>query len=60
MTAPQPVLKTPVGEGAFDSLLLQLLSGGERVLSNVDWNAFTEAEFQLYELKRVAEKSDSF
>ena len=60
LTAPQSVLKTPVGEGAFDSLLLQLLSGGERVLSNEDWNAFVLAEFHLYELKRVAEKSDSF
>ena len=60
LTAPQPVLKTSVGEGAFDSLLLQLLSGGERVLSNEDWNAFVLAEFHLYELKRVAETSDSF
>lgn len=60
LTAPQPVLKTPVGEGAFDSLLLQLLSGGERVLSNEDWNAFVLAEFHLYELKRGAEKSGSF
>lgn len=49
-----------LGEGAFDSLLLQLLSGGERVLSNEDWNAFVMAEFHLYELKRVAETSDSF
>lgn len=59
LTAPQPVLKTPVRGDAFDSLLLQLLSGGERVLSNDDWNAFTEAEFQLYELKRVAEETDA-
>ncbi|WP_158783889.1 hypothetical protein [Pantoea sp. BAV 3049] len=59
LTPPQPVLKTPVSDGAFDSLLLQLLSGGERVLSNDDWNAFTKAEFQLYELKRVAEKTDA-
>ena len=59
LTAPQPVLKTPVRGDAFDSLLLQLLCGGERVLSNDDWNAFTEAEFQLYELKRVAEETDA-
>jgi len=59
LTTPQPVLQTPVSEGAFDSLLLQLLSGGERVLSNEDWNAFVLAEFHLYELKRVTEKADA-
>ena len=48
-----------MSEGAFDSLLLQLLSGGERVLSNEDWNAFVLAEFHLYELKRVTEKADA-
>ncbi|EMR0519986.1 hypothetical protein R2Y32_003918 [Klebsiella pneumoniae] len=59
LTPPQPVIKTPVSGGAFESLLLQLLSGGDRMLSNEDWNAFTEAEYQLYELKRVTEKADA-
>lgn len=59
LTTPQPVLQTPVSEGAFDSLLLQLLSGGERVLSSEDWNAFVLAEFHLYELKRVTERTDA-
>ena len=57
LTTPQPVLQTPVSEGAFDSLLL--LSGGERVLSNEDWNAFVLAEFHLYELKRITETTDA-
>lgn len=39
LTAPQSVLKTPVGEGAFDSLLLQLLSGGSGAELYEDWNA---------------------
>ncbi|MCM5415818.1 hypothetical protein MMT18_28335, partial [Escherichia coli] len=50
-SAPESVLTTPVRGDAFDSLLLQFLSGQGRQLSPDDWAALEEAEYQLYWLR---------
>ncbi|MCX8967024.1 hypothetical protein EHW66_19195 [Erwinia psidii] len=55
LRAPRPVPETPAGNDAFEALLLQMVSGGERMLSREDWNAFVRAERQLYD----AEHSDA-
>ncbi|EHO4823782.1 hypothetical protein KLH14_004594, partial [Escherichia coli] len=47
-------LTTPVRGDAFDSLLLQFLSGQGRQLSPDDWAALEEAEYQLYWLRALA------